>query len=229
MASLGDPARPSKAIQYFTPLVEDGFMYVGNQWQQYWKFDVRKKSPRWCGSSTPKFKAAGKKRPQRRAARQQYLFQHRQRHPDPAPDRARQEFRRGGLRCQHQHSGSRPNQGSSARAARGQEQDHRRNGGRNENGRGFVAAYAADTGKLLWKFLVVPDAGPARFRNLGRHADHSRTGGGGDLDRAVLRSGNQSRLFRHRQPRAHVRSAGPSRATISIPARSLRSMSIPGR
>src|SRR5712671_2290102 len=31
MASLGDPARPNKATQYFTPLVEDGFMYVGNQ------------------------------------------------------------------------------------------------------------------------------------------------------------------------------------------------------
>src|ERR1700731_4457849 len=32
MASLGDPPRPNKAIQYFTPLVEDGFMYVGNQY-----------------------------------------------------------------------------------------------------------------------------------------------------------------------------------------------------
>src|ERR1700732_2621099 len=41
MASLGDPTRPNKATEYFTPLVEDGFMYVGNQWQQYWKFDVR--------------------------------------------------------------------------------------------------------------------------------------------------------------------------------------------
>src|SRR5436309_3164751 len=35
MASLGDPTRPNKATEYFTPLVEDGFMYVGNQWQQY--------------------------------------------------------------------------------------------------------------------------------------------------------------------------------------------------
>src|SRR5258708_30023381 len=45
MASLGDPARPNKATEYFTPLVEDGFMYVGNQWQQYWKFDVRNEKP----------------------------------------------------------------------------------------------------------------------------------------------------------------------------------------
>src|SRR5215472_5774678 len=40
MASLSDPNRPSKGNQYFTPLVEDGFLYVGNQYQQYWKFDV---------------------------------------------------------------------------------------------------------------------------------------------------------------------------------------------
>src|SRR5713226_3816283 len=45
MASLGDPARPNKATEYFTPLVEDGFMYVGNQWQQYWKLDVRNEKP----------------------------------------------------------------------------------------------------------------------------------------------------------------------------------------
>jgi hypothetical protein len=41
MFSLGDPSRPNKATQYFTPIVEDGFMYVANQWQQYWKLDVR--------------------------------------------------------------------------------------------------------------------------------------------------------------------------------------------
>jgi glucose dehydrogenase len=41
MASLSDPTRPSKGNMYFTPLVEDGFLYVGNQYQQYWKFDVR--------------------------------------------------------------------------------------------------------------------------------------------------------------------------------------------
>src|ERR1700729_1025619 len=45
MASLGDPNRPNKATEYFTPLVEDGFLYVGNQWQQYWKFDVRNEKP----------------------------------------------------------------------------------------------------------------------------------------------------------------------------------------
>jgi hypothetical protein len=46
MASISDPNRPSKGNQYFTPLVEDGFMYVGNQYQQYWKFDVRDEKPK---------------------------------------------------------------------------------------------------------------------------------------------------------------------------------------
>ena len=45
MASLGDPNRPNKATEYFTPLVEDGFMYVGNQWQTFWKYDVRNEKP----------------------------------------------------------------------------------------------------------------------------------------------------------------------------------------
>ena len=41
MFGMSDPTRPSKAAQYFTPIVEDGFMYVGNQYHQYWKLDVR--------------------------------------------------------------------------------------------------------------------------------------------------------------------------------------------
>ena len=45
MAAISDPSRPSKGNQYFTPLVEDGFLYVGNQYQQYWKFDVRDEKP----------------------------------------------------------------------------------------------------------------------------------------------------------------------------------------
>src|SRR5947208_14611360 len=41
MASLNDPSRPTRGNQYFTHLVEDGFLYVSNQYQQYSKFDVR--------------------------------------------------------------------------------------------------------------------------------------------------------------------------------------------
>src|SRR6266571_9376558 len=60
MASLGDPARPNKATQYFTPLVEDGFMYVGNQWQQYWKFDVRNEKPTMVWKFDAKVQGGGR-------------------------------------------------------------------------------------------------------------------------------------------------------------------------
>ena len=79
MFSLGDPNRPSKATQYFTPLVEDGFMYVGNQWQQYWKLDVRDEKPKVVWKYDAKVQGGGQERPQRHAARQQSVLQHRQR------------------------------------------------------------------------------------------------------------------------------------------------------
>src|ERR1700686_1199957 len=60
MASLGDPSRPNKATEYFTPLVEDGFMYVGNQWQQYWKFDVRDEKPTLVWKFDAKVQGGGK-------------------------------------------------------------------------------------------------------------------------------------------------------------------------
>src|SRR5207237_6093473 len=59
MASLGDPARLTKATQYFTPLVEDGFLYVGNQWQQYWKFDVRDEKPKLVSKFDDKTQGGG--------------------------------------------------------------------------------------------------------------------------------------------------------------------------
>ncbi len=60
MASLGDPTRPNKATEYFTPLVEDGFMYVGNQWQQYWKLDVRNEKPAVVWKFDAKVQGGGK-------------------------------------------------------------------------------------------------------------------------------------------------------------------------
>src|SRR5216683_6558986 len=60
IASLGDPARPNKATEYFTPLVEDGFMYVGNQWQQYWKFDVRNEKPTMVWKFDAKVQGGGR-------------------------------------------------------------------------------------------------------------------------------------------------------------------------
>src|ERR1700681_4996859 len=59
MAPLSDPNRPSKGNQYFTPLVEDGFMYVGNQYQQYWKFDVRDEKPKLVWKFDAKVQGGG--------------------------------------------------------------------------------------------------------------------------------------------------------------------------
>ena len=67
-------------------------------------------------------------RPQRRAARQQRLLQHRQRQPESAPRRARQEFRAGGVRRHHHDARSAAQPGTLGGAARGQEHDHRRPG-----------------------------------------------------------------------------------------------------
>ena len=60
MFSLGDTARPAKAAQYFTPIVEDGFMYVGNQYHQYWKLDVRDGKPKVVWKHDAKVSAGGK-------------------------------------------------------------------------------------------------------------------------------------------------------------------------
>src|SRR6266446_2885217 len=112
MASLSDPNRPSKGSQYFTPLVEDGFMYVGNQYQQYWKFDVRDEKPKPVWKFDVKTAIDGLAGSGHSAA----------------PLAVKDKILVGST-------------------------------GRNESGRGYVTAYSADTGKMLWKFLVVPEAG----------------------------------------------------------------------
>jgi alcohol dehydrogenase (cytochrome c) len=52
-----------------------------------------------------------------------------------------------------------PNQGHSAAPLAVKDKILIGQSNRGENGRGYVAAYTADTGKLLWRFLVVPDPG----------------------------------------------------------------------
>src|SRR5882762_7312073 len=60
MFSMGDPTRPTKATQYFTPIVEDGFVYVGNQYHQYWKLDVREGKPKVVWKYDAKAQGGGK-------------------------------------------------------------------------------------------------------------------------------------------------------------------------
>ena len=226
MFSLGDPARPNKATEYFTPLVEDGFMYVGNQWQQYWKLDVRNEKPTVVWKFDAKVQGGGKSAHSVALLGNNMYFNTGNDSPIPR------------LVAVDKNSGEVVFDVNTTTPRSCPTRDTRRaplavknmiiigQGNRGENGRGYVAAYTADTGKLLWRFLVVPNPGQPGSETW---ADKRTipTGGGGDLDRAVLRSGDQSRLFRHRQPGAHVRPAGPSRATISTPTPSSRSTSIP--
>ena len=169
MASLGDPGRPNKATQYFTPLVEDGFMYVGNQWQQYWKFDVRNEKPTRGVEVRRQGPGRRQERPQRRAARQQHVLRHRQRQPQ---SRAWSRSTRIPARWCSTSTPPRPevvpNQGHSAAPLAVKNMIIIGQSNRDENGRGYLAAYTADTGKLLWRFLVVPDPGEPGLGDLGR-------------------------------------------------------------
>jgi len=159
MFSLGDLSRPNKATQYFTPLVEDGFMYVGNQWQQYWKIDVRDEIPKVVWKFDAKVERGGKSAHSVALLGNNMYFNTGNDSPNPR------------LVALDKNSGEVvfdvattapevvPNQGHSAAplAVKNMIIVGQANSG--ENGRGYVAAYTADTGKLLWRFLVVPDPG----------------------------------------------------------------------
>ena len=159
MFSLADPDRPSKGIQYFTPLVEDGFMYVGNQWQQYWKLDVRDEKPKVVWKYDAKIQGTRGK-----SAHSVTLFGNNvyfnTGNDTPNPRLIALDKNSGEVVFDVSSSiPEAPNQGSSAAPLAVKDKIIVGTSGRNETGRGFVAAYAADTGKMLWKFLVVPEAG----------------------------------------------------------------------
>jgi alcohol dehydrogenase (cytochrome c) len=159
MFSLGDPARPNKATEYFTPLVEDGFMYVSNQWQQYWKLDVRDEKPTVVWKFDAKVQRGGKSAHSVALLGNNMYFNTGNDSPNPR------------LVALDKNSGEVvfdvptttpdvvPNQGHSAAplAVKNMIIIGQANSG--ENGRGYVAAYTADTGKLLWRFLTVPNPG----------------------------------------------------------------------
>ncbi len=158
MASLGDPARPNKATQYFTPLVEDGFMYVGNQWHQYWKFDVRDEKPKLVWKFDAKVQGGGKSAHSVTLLGNNMYFNTGNDSPNPrliAVDKNSGEvvFDVSTLATEA------PNQGHSSAPLAVKNMVLIGSSPRNEIGRGYVAAYTADTGKLLWRFLVVPDPG----------------------------------------------------------------------
>jgi alcohol dehydrogenase (cytochrome c) len=159
MFSLSDPRRPNKATQYFTPIVEDGFMYVGNQWQQYWKIDVRDVTPKVVWKFDAKVEGGGKSAHSVALLGNNMYFNTGSDSPNPR------------LVAIDKNSGEvvfdvnttapevAPNQGHSAAPLAVKNMIIVGQSNKAENGRGYVAAYTADTGKLLWRFLTVPDPG----------------------------------------------------------------------
>jgi alcohol dehydrogenase (cytochrome c) len=159
MFSLGDARRPNKATQYFTPLVEDGFMYVGNQWQQYWKIDVRDETPKVVWKFDAKVEGGGKSAHSVALLGNNMYFNTGSDSPNPrlvALDKNSGEVVFDVATTAPEVA---PNQGHSAAPLAVKNMVIVGQSNRGENGRGYVAAYTADTGRLLWRFLVVPDPG----------------------------------------------------------------------
>jgi alcohol dehydrogenase (cytochrome c) len=159
MMSLGDPRRPNKATEYFTPLVEDGYMYVGNQWQQYWKLDVRDEKPTVVWKFDAKVEGGGKSAHSVALLGNNMYFNTGSDSPNPrlvALDKNSGEVVFDVATTNPEVA---PNQGHSAAPLAVKDKILIGQSNRGENGRGYVAAYSADSGKLLWRFLVVPDPG----------------------------------------------------------------------
>jgi alcohol dehydrogenase (cytochrome c) len=158
MASLSDPNRPSKGSQYFTPLVEDGFMYVGNQYQQYWKFDVRDEKPKLVWKFDAKVQGGGQSLHSVALLGNNVYINTGRDGPTPrliAVDKNSGETVFDVNTAIDGLAGS----GHSAAPLAVKDKILVGSTGRNESGRGYVTAYSADTGKFLWRFSVVPEPG----------------------------------------------------------------------
>src|SRR6266853_3194997 len=162
MASLSDPNRPSKGNQYFTPLVEDGFMYVGNQYQQYWKFDVREEKPRLLWKFDAKVQGGGQS-PHSVALLGNNLYLNTGR-DSPNPRLIALDKNSGEVVFDVSTAVEGvANTGHSSAPLAVKDKILIGSTGRSESGRGYVAAYAADTGKFLWRFSVVAE--PCKTRS----------------------------------------------------------------
>jgi alcohol dehydrogenase (cytochrome c) len=158
MFSLGDAARPAKAAQYFTPIVEDGFMYVGNQYHQYWKLDVRDGKPKVVWKHDAKVQGGGKSGHSVTLLGNNMYYNVGSENANPrlvALDKNSGEV----VFETSTNIPEAPNQGSVSAPLAVKDKIIIGTAGKNETGRGFVAAYSADAGKLLWKFMVVPEPG----------------------------------------------------------------------
>ena len=203
MVSLGDSSRPNKAIEYFTPLVEDGFMYVGNQWHQYWKFDVREEKPKLVWKYDAKVQGGGKSAHSVALLGNNMYFNTGNDSPNPRLVAIDKNSGEVVFNVSTATVAGLPDQGHSSAPLAVKNMVLIGSSPRNENGRGYVAAYTADTGKLLWRFLTVPDLGQPGSETW---ADPRTipTGGGGvwtepsfdpDTNLAYFGTGNPVHMF----------------------------------
>jgi alcohol dehydrogenase (cytochrome c) len=158
MAAISDPSRPSKGNQYFTPLVEDGFLYVGNQYQQYWKFDVRDEKPKIVWKYDAKVQGGGQSLHSVALLGNNLYINTGRDSPNP---RLIALDKNSGQVVFDVSTAIDGRAGSGASAAPLAVKDKILVGttGRDESGRGYVSAYSAATGKFLWRFSVVPEPG----------------------------------------------------------------------
>jgi alcohol dehydrogenase (cytochrome c) len=159
MASLGDPNRPNKATEYFTPLVEDGFMYVGNQWQTFWKYDVRNEKPTVVWKFDAKVQGGGRSGHSVALLGNNVYFATNSDTNSPRLVALDKDSGQVVFDVNTTAPDVLPNQGHSAAPLAVKNMIVIGQANRNENGRGYLAAYAADTGKLIWRFLTVPNPG----------------------------------------------------------------------
>jgi alcohol dehydrogenase (cytochrome c) len=159
MFAMGDRARPNRATQYFTPLVEDGFMYVGNQWQQYWKLDVREEKAKVVWKFDAKVEGGGNSPHSVALLGNNVYLNTGKDSPNPRLVALDKDSGQVVFDVPTTTPDVVPNQGHSAAPLAVKDKILIGSSNRGENGRGYVAAYDAKTGKFLWRFLVVPNPG----------------------------------------------------------------------
>jgi alcohol dehydrogenase (cytochrome c) len=158
MAAISDPNRPSKGNQYFTPLVEDGFLYVGNQYQQYWKFDVRDEKPKIVWKYDAKVQGGGQSLHSVALLGNNLYINTGRDSPNPRLIALDKNSGQAVFDVSTAING-RAGTGHSAAPLAVKDKILVGSTGRDESGRGYVSAYSADTGKFLWRFSVVPEPG----------------------------------------------------------------------
>jgi alcohol dehydrogenase (cytochrome c) len=158
MAAISDPNRPSKGNQYFTPLVEDGFLYVGNQYQQYWKFDVRDEKPKIVWKYDAKVQGGGQSLHSVALLGNNLYINTGRDSPNPRLIALDKNSGQVAFDVSTAIDG-RAGTGHSAAPLAVKDKILVGSTGRDESGRGYVSAYSADTGKFLWRFSVVPEPG----------------------------------------------------------------------